>query len=77
MCEIAHIQLPLSLDQVPLFISQLNRVIDVITCFQSVVNGDTHNYVQNPVTLTDHTMHQITDTKSSNKRKAIFSHYSH
>ncbi|KAG1147172.1 hypothetical protein G6F37_004712 [Rhizopus arrhizus] len=77
MCEIAHIQLPFSLDQVPLFISQLNKVIKVITCFQSVVNGDNHDYAQNPVTLTDHIMHQVTDAKISNKRKAIFSHYSH
>lgn len=77
MCEIAHIQLPFSLDQVPLFISQLNKVIKIISCFQSVVNGDTHDYAQNPVTLTDHTMHQVTDAKISKKRKAIFSHYNH
>ncbi|KAG1468010.1 hypothetical protein G6F56_004083 [Rhizopus delemar] len=30
MCEIAHIQLPFSLDQVSLFISQLNKVIKVV-----------------------------------------------
>jgi hypothetical protein len=40
MREIAHIQLLFSFDQVPLFISQLNKVINIITCFQSVVNGD-------------------------------------
>ncbi|KAI8646618.1 hypothetical protein BD408DRAFT_409967 [Parasitella parasitica] len=77
ICEIAHIQFPFSLDQVQLFISQLNKVIMVITCFQCVVNGDTHDYAQNPVTLAKHTMHQVIDAKISNKRKAIFGHYSH
>ena len=69
MCEIAHIQLPYSLDQVPLFISQLNEAINVISCFQSVEKGDSHNYAQNPVTLTDHSMHQIIDSKILKKKK--------
>ncbi|KAI9030962.1 hypothetical protein CLU79DRAFT_363397 [Phycomyces nitens] len=77
MCEIAHIQLPFSLDQIPLFIPQLNKVIKVISCFQSAVNGDKHNYAQNPITLTENTMHQIIDTKVFKKRKATFSHYSY
>lgn len=76
MCEVAHTQLPLSVDQVPLYISQLNKVIKAITCFQSVANNN-HDYDHNPATLNDHTMHQIIDSKISNKRKAISSYYSH
>lgn len=77
MCEVAHTQLPLSVDQVPLYISQLNKVIKAITCFQSVANNNNHDYDHNPATLNDHTMHQIIDSKISNKRKAISSYYSH
>ncbi|KAI9033565.1 hypothetical protein CLU79DRAFT_1063 [Phycomyces nitens] len=77
MCEIAHIQLPFSLDQIPLFISQLNKAIKVISCFQNVVSGNKHNYARNPKTPTENTIHQIIDTKVLKKRKTIFSHYSY
>ncbi|KAI7873802.1 hypothetical protein K492DRAFT_114737, partial [Lichtheimia hyalospora FSU 10163] len=53
MSEIAHIQLPLSLDHVPIFISQVNKVAKVITCFQNILNSGNHNYANNPCTLTD------------------------
>ena len=43
MCEIAHIQLSYSLDQVPIFISQLNKATNVISYFQSAEKGDNHS----------------------------------
>lgn len=34
MCEIAHIQLSLTIDHVPLFLSQLDRIVKAISCLQ-------------------------------------------
>ncbi|ORE00821.1 hypothetical protein BCV72DRAFT_96253 [Rhizopus microsporus var. microsporus] len=77
MCEIAHIQLPLTLDHVPLFLSQLDKVVKIISCFQYTLNSGNHNYANDPSTLTDNMLHNVTDPKSSRKRKSITSHYNH
>ncbi|KAK4518417.1 uncharacterized protein ATC70_008634 [Mucor velutinosus] len=77
MCEIAHIQLPLTLDHVPLFLSQLDKVVRIISCFQYTLNSGNHSYANDPFTLTDNMLHNATDPKSSRKRKSITSHYNH
>ncbi|KAI9487034.1 MAG: hypothetical protein EXX96DRAFT_614831 [Benjaminiella poitrasii] len=71
MCEIAHIQLPLTLDHVPLFLSQLDKVVKIISCFQFTLNSGNHNYANDPSTLTDNMFHNATDPKLLRKRKSI------
>ncbi|KAF7722888.1 hypothetical protein EC973_002608 [Apophysomyces ossiformis] len=77
MCEIAHIQLPLTLGHVPLFISQVNKVVKVIVCFQYILNSGNHNHGNSPTTLTDNMLYNATDPKLSRKRKSITNHYNH
>ncbi|OAD74538.1 hypothetical protein PHYBLDRAFT_167945 [Phycomyces blakesleeanus NRRL 1555(-)] len=75
MCESAHIQPPLTFDQKPLFLSQVNKIIKAIACFQYIINSDNHNRVNGQTTLTDNILFHVTDPKLTRERKSITGHY--
>ncbi|KAL4210847.1 hypothetical protein AB4K20DRAFT_1968836 [Rhizopus microsporus] len=70
MCEIIHVQLPLTLDH-------LNKIAKVIACFQYTLNSGNHNHANDPATLSANMLYHAMDPKLSRKRKSITSHYSH
>lgn len=77
MCEIEHIQLPIVLAEIPLFLAQLDKVMNIVASFAQVARQEHHNYDRHPLTLTDHKLFAIIDPKTSRKRKSITSHYTH
>lgn len=77
MIEVQHIQLALKLGDIPLFIAQSSKISKIISSFEHILNCGTHNYSENPPTLTDHTLLQVINSRTSRKRKSISSHYNH
>lgn len=65
MSEVEHIQLPLKLADIPLFIAQSNKIAKIISSFEHVLNCGTHHYDDHPPTLTDHMLFQAIDSKTS------------
>lgn len=61
MCEVAYIQLPLILADIPLSITQLNEVSKVIASFEHVFSCGTHDYPNDPPTLDDHMLFDFID----------------
>ncbi|PHZ11989.1 uncharacterized protein RHIMIDRAFT_292165 [Rhizopus microsporus ATCC 52813] len=77
MSEVEHVQLPLALDEIPIFIAQLNKICNIIASFNYVLNCDSHDYGDHPPTLRDHLLLEAIDQRISRKRKSITSHYNH
>lgn len=77
MCEIEHVQLPVVLGEIPLFLAQLDKVMNIVAGFAQAARREHHTYDHHPFTLTDHKLLAIIDPKTSRKRKSITSHYTH
>lgn len=77
MSEVEHVQLPLKLADIPLFIAQSSKIAKIISSFEHVRNCGTHGYDDHPPTLTDHMLLEVINSKTSRKRKSISSHYNH
>ncbi|CEG63709.1 hypothetical protein RMATCC62417_00814 [Rhizopus microsporus] len=77
MCEIEHVQLPVVLGGIPLFLAQLGKVMNIVAGFAQTAHREHHTYDHHPFTLADHKLLAIIDSKTSRKRKSITSHYTH
>ncbi|KAI9030747.1 hypothetical protein CLU79DRAFT_694833, partial [Phycomyces nitens] len=63
ICGIEHIQLPIALEQSPLLLPQLNKVMKIIASFAQAARRENHNHAHHPPTLPEHTLVAITDPK--------------
>lgn len=61
MSEVEHVQLSLVLDEILIFIAQLNKVSNIITSFDYVLNCDSHDYDDHPPTLRRHLLLEAID----------------
>lgn len=77
VCEIEHIQLPMFLAEIRLFLAQLDKTMNIVASFAQVSRQERHNDNHYPNNLTDHNPLTNIDPKKSRKRKSITSHYSH
>ncbi|KAL0083541.1 hypothetical protein F4703DRAFT_1738346, partial [Phycomyces blakesleeanus] len=78
MVEIAHIQLPMSLKELPLFIAQADQLTLISSAFWSLcVDQKTNQQSSLMPTLSDNEIALIMDTHANRKRKASSSHYTH
>ncbi|ORX55692.1 hypothetical protein DM01DRAFT_1024899 [Hesseltinella vesiculosa] len=78
MVEIAHIQLPMSLKELPLFIAQADQLTTVSSAFWRLcVNQETNQQSSFMPTLSDNEIARIMDIQVSRKRKASTSHHNH
>ncbi|KAI8966993.1 hypothetical protein BDF20DRAFT_933015 [Mycotypha africana] len=77
MCEIEHVQLPVILADIPLFLAQADKIMTIAVSFTQAARPEQHNYANNPPTLTDHELLAIIDRRTSRKRRSITSHYAH
>ncbi|KAG0765947.1 hypothetical protein G6F24_004001 [Rhizopus arrhizus] len=78
MVEIAHIQLPMSLKELPLFIAQADQLIIVSSAFWSLcVDQKTDQQSSLMPTLSDNEIATIMDIHTNRKRKASASHHNH
>jgi hypothetical protein len=77
MSEIEHVQLPLAVDEILVFIAQLNKICNIIASFDYVLKCGIHDYNDHPPTLRDHQLLEAIDQRTSRKKKSITSHYNH
>ncbi|SAL97565.1 hypothetical protein [Absidia glauca] len=78
MVEIAHIQLPMSLKELPLFIAQADQLTIVSSAFWSLcVDQKTDQQSSLMPALSDNEIATIMDIHTNRKRKASTSHHNH
>ncbi|KAI8062680.1 hypothetical protein BC940DRAFT_369997 [Gongronella butleri] len=77
LVEVTHIQLPYTLGDIPAFLGQMTKIANVVSAFDYAVSANSHTHATHPHTLTDHQLQGIVDSRTSRKRKSVFSHYSH
>lgn len=78
MVEIAHIQLPMCLQELPLFIAQADQLTTVSSAFWSLCidnKMDTETFFM--PTLSDNEIATIMDIQINRKRKSSTSHFNH
>jgi hypothetical protein len=77
MPEIGHVQLPISVKKIPLYLAQVNVITDVIAAFDKVVASPSYGFIDHPSTLSTDQVRCVIDLTTNRKRKSISSHYRH
>ncbi|KAG1051240.1 hypothetical protein G6F43_006536 [Rhizopus delemar] len=77
MPEIGHVQLPMSVKEIPLYLAQINVITNVIAAFDKVVASPSHGFIDHPPTLSTDQLRCVIDFTTNRKRKSISSHYRH
>ncbi|ORY97958.1 hypothetical protein BCR43DRAFT_437302, partial [Syncephalastrum racemosum] len=77
MPEIGHVQMPLSLKEIPLYLAQINTITNVIAAFDKVVASPSHGFDDHPSTLSNDQVFCIVDTTKNRSCKSVSSHYRH
>lgn len=75
MAEVGHIMLPLSLEEIPLYLSQANIITNVIIAFENVIASPAHEFGEFPPSLSAKQVNCVIDHTVDRKRKSITSHY--
>ncbi|CAO3646692.1 unnamed protein product [Mucor hiemalis] len=75
MAEVGYIMLPLSLEEIPLYLAQANIVTNVIIAFENVIASPAHEFGEFSPSLSAKQVNCVIDYTVDRKRKSITSHY--
>lgn len=77
MPEIGHIQLPMSTKEIPLYLAQLDTIVNVIAALERAVASPLTDYDDHPSTLSAEQLSCVVDPRINNKWKLVTSHDHH
>ncbi|SAM05326.1 hypothetical protein [Absidia glauca] len=77
MPEVGHVQLPMSLKEMPIYLAQLHTITNIIAAFDKVVASSAHGFLDCPPSLRINQLRCLIDLTTDRKRKSVSSHYHH